>query len=251
MVGDAIKRRIELHAEDVSGMAFPPSLHDDIDGVGIYPGEPTVEDKFNRGELAGTRIETVTYVFERAGHFEIPDIELTWWIIDTEELQKIVLPGLSLEVTGGMAEELTTAVAEQPQDKRVLWLSLAAIALVVLSLLALGGRIGTGWKAWRKARSEAEAAYFRRIRHSAQSGDSAAVLRDTMRWLDRINESSLPARLDLFLRQYGDPGASETFIGESESGIRSFLRHLDTARNRWRRAQKDDGRTRDLLPNLN
>ena len=251
MVGDAIKRRIELYAEDVSGMAFPPSLHDDIDDVGIYPGEPTVEDTFNRGELTGTRIETVTYVFERAGQFEIPDIELIWWNIKTEELQRIVLPGLSLEVTGGVAEGVTALVAEQPQDKRLLRISLAAIALVILSWLALGGRIGTGWKAWRKARNEAEAAYFRRIRHSAQSGDPAAVLRDTMCWLDRINKSSQPARLDLFLRQYGEPGVPDARIGKSKSGIRSFLRHLGTARNRWRRAQRDDGRTRDLLPNLN
>lgn len=251
MVGDAIRRRIELYAEDVSGMAFPPSLHDDIDDVGIYPGEPTVEDKFNRGELAGTRIETVTYVFERAGQFEIPDIELLWWNIDTEELQQIVLPGLSLEVTGGMAEEVTTFVAEQPQDKPFLRLSLAAIILVVIALLASGDRIGVGWKGWRRARNETEAAYFRRIRRSAQLGDPAAVLRDTMCWLDRINESTKPARLDLFLRQYGDPGVAEAIIDARKSGIGTFLRRLTMARHRWRRAQRDDGRARDLLPNLN
>ena len=76
MVGDALKRTISLRAKDVSGMAFAPMLHGKIENLGIYPGEPAVEDKFARGDLTGTRVETVTYVFEHAGDFEIPDVDI-------------------------------------------------------------------------------------------------------------------------------------------------------------------------------
>lgn len=251
MVGDAIKRRITLRAEDVSGMAFSPTLHSKIDDIGIYPGEPTVEDKFARGDLSGTRVEIVTYVFERAGHFEIPAVKLTWWNIGKEELQQIVLPGLTLQVSGGPVDESAVSrQAEQQQDKRLLWLSLLATLLVVAALLVFGGRVAAGWKAWRKARHETEAVYFRRIRRSAQSGDPNAVLRDTMRWLDRINDDSQPARLDLFLQKYGDSGAQESIPDESQSGIGAFFSHLTAARGRWRHARRDGEHGRDLLPNL-
>ena len=46
MVGDAIKRTITLRAEDVSGMAFAPMQYSEIEGVGIYPNEPAVDDNF-------------------------------------------------------------------------------------------------------------------------------------------------------------------------------------------------------------
>ena len=243
VVGDAIKRRITLRAEDVSGMAFAPTLHNEIDNLGIYLGEPTVEDKFTRGDLTGTRIETVTYVVERAGDFELPSVELSWWNIDTQELQHIVLPGLSLQVTG------EPAVASQPNE-RPSWSALIVLLVVVVFLLVFAGRLLTGWTAWRQARNETEAAFFRRIRRSARSGDQKAVLRDTMRWLDRINNDSQVARLDLFMQKYGDSRASEAVPDQSESSTMTFVSSLAVARKRWQQAQRG-GESGNLLPDLN
>jgi len=243
VVGDAIKRRITLRAEDVSGMAFAPMLHNEIDNLGIYPGEPTVEDKFARGDLTGTRVETVTYVVERAANFELPGIELSWWNIDTQELQHVVLPGLALQVTDG------PAVASQA-NARSSWSVLIVLLVVVVALLVFGGRVLAGWTAWRQARNETEAAYFRRIRRSARSGDQKAVLRDTMRWLDRINNDSQVARLDLFMQKYGDSRASEAVPDQSESSTMAFVSSLTVARKRWQQAQRGviSG---NLLPDLN
>jgi len=251
-VGDAIKRTITLRGDDLSGMAFAPTLHDKIDGLGIYPGEPTVEDRFARGNLVGTRIETVTYVFERAGNFELPSVELTWWDTGSEELQHIVLSGLKPRITGGsLSEPAPLQQAEQQQDKRLLLTLLTLILVVAVGLLVLRGRIAAGWKVWRNVRSEAEATYFQRIRRAAESGDYDAVQRETMRWLDRINDNSRPARLDLFLRKFGDARSQESILDQSNAGIKAFLGNLAAARNRWRRAQRGVEHSRDLLPNLN
>ena len=243
VVGDAIKRRITLRAEDVSGMAFAPTLHNEMENLGIYPGEPTVDDKFARGDLTGTRVETVTYVVERAGDFELPSVELSWWNIDTQELQHIVLPGLALQVTGG------PAVASQANE-RSSWSALIALLVVVVALLVFGGRLLAGWTAWRQARNETEAAYFRCIRRSARNGDQNAVLRDTMRWLDRINNDSQVARLDLFMQKYGDSRASEAVPDQSESSTMAFVSSLAQARKRWQHAQRgvESG---NFLPDLN
>lgn len=251
VIGDAIKRTITLRADDVSGMAFAPSLHSNIENLGIYPGEPTVDDRFARGDLTGTRVETVTYVFERGGEFNIPGVEFTWWNTRTEELQSIVLPGLNLQVTSAaVANSDVSQQAVQQPNKRLIWSALVAASVLGIAMLLFGGRAVTTWTAWRRARNETEAAYFRRIRKSARSGDQGAVLSDTMRWLDRINDSSQAARLDLFLQKYGDSGASAACPDKSESGGLAFLDTLTVARKRWQQAQsgEDNGYS---LPNLN
>jgi hypothetical protein len=245
MVGDAIKRTITLRAEDVSGMAFAPMRYNDIEGVGIYPGEPTVNDQFARGDLTGSRIETVTYVFEHAGDVDIPDVYLSWWDISAEELKKIVLPGLSLSVNEGQVAE---SGAEAVSYKRFSWLVLLAVVIVAVSF----GRGLTGhWAAWRRSRKENEATFFRQVRRSARSGDSKAVLRDTMRWLDRINESARPARLDQFLRKYGDSQSQVSTLDLDKPGIAAFLAELAAARKRWQATNQSEQRAVELLPDLN
>jgi hypothetical protein len=243
VVGDAIKRRITLRAEDVSGMAFAPTLHSEMENLGIYPGEPTVEDKFARGDLTGTRVETVTYIIERAGEFELPSVELSWWNIETEELQHIVLPGLLLQVTGG------PAVASQPNE-RPSRSTLISLFVIVVTLLVFGSRLLALWTAWHRVRNESEATYFGRIRHSARSGDQTAVLSDTMRWLDRVNDDSQAARLDLFMQKYGDSRAREVVLEGIEPDTMAFFNSLAAARKCWQRAQRG-GEAGNLLPDLN
>ena len=260
LVGDAFKRTITLRAKDVSGMAFAPLHHNRIENLGIYPGEPQVDDRFSRGDLIGTRIETVTYVFEHAGAFEIPDVQLPWWDVDAGALKHIVLPGLTLQVTGSpAAKSEASQQAEHRQSTRALWASLLAISIMAVAVLGFGGRVADRWAAWRKTRSESEATYFRRAMRSVRSGDQKVALRDTMRWLDLINNDSRPARLDQFLRQFGDARAQEAAVKlmntltfeRDESDVAALASGLTAARKCWRKAQRDRGRVTGLLPELN
>jgi hypothetical protein len=243
MVGDALKRTITLRAKDVSGMAFAPISHNRIEGLGIYPGEPEIDDRFARGDLTGTRIETVTYVVERAGAFEIPDLELAWWDVGAGELKQLVLPGLSLQVTGHAVAEPATDESSLQKSPRLLWSALIVGLIAIVVVLRFGHRAANQWVVWRKARSEREVVYFRRIARSARLGDERAVLRDTMRWLDRINDDSRPARLDQFLQKYGEARVQKNV---SELSI-----ILAAARKRWQRAQRRTGQVTGLLPGFN
>jgi len=243
MVGDALKRTITLRAKDVSGMAFAPIRHSSIEDLGIYPGEPEVDDRFARGDLTGTRIETVTYVFERAGAFEIPDVELSWWDVGAGELKLLVLPGLSLQVTGNAVAEPAPDEPSLQKFPRLLWSALIVVLIAIVVALRFGRRTANRWAAWRKARSEREVVYFRRIARSARLGDERAVLRDTMHWLDRINDDSRPARLDQFLQRYGEARAQEN--------VSELISVLAAARKRWQRAQRRTGQVTGLLPGFN
>ena len=204
-VGDAIKRTIEFQAADVSGMAFAPLQHDEIPGLGIYPAEPAVKDTASRGSLSGTRIETVTYVFEQTGKFQLPDVRLAWWDIGVGELKHIELPGPLLQVAAGPAAASgPLAQTGSRQMTLGLWSVLAVLLLVLLPALRFQDGIRHRWNAWRKAKHESEARYFQRAIKSLRSEDSRSAFREIMRWLDRVNDDNRPARLDLFLREYGD-----------------------------------------------
>jgi hypothetical protein len=80
-----------------------------------------------------------------------------------------------------------------------------------------------------------------------------------MRWLDRINISFEPARLDQFLLKYGDEqtrkAASELSgtLGSptDKSHVTLLANGLKHARTRWLRAQKQQKRAAAVLPALN
>jgi hypothetical protein len=251
-VGDAIERTISLRASDVPGMAFAPMRYNRIENLGVYPGEPTVEDKYARGDLTGTRLETVTYVFERAGNFEIPDVTFSWWDVAAGQLKHVVLPGLSVQVTGkASAESVPSETTARQKYTGLLWSTLLAVLLAAIVAFRFGGRGASRWKARRRARREAEARYFRRAIRSVRSGDRKAALRDTMRWLDRINTDTKPARLDQFLGQYGNSEAPEAAIDWENLKSAELARNLKVARKRWRQAQRGTVRSSELLPELN
>ncbi len=134
-LGDAVTRTVTLSAVDVSGMAFPPIRHPEIEGVGIYPGEPSVSDTSDRGSLRGERVESVTYVLEEPGEFSLPAIVLSWWDIDDGVLRRIELPGLDLTVEGDLAPEPTVepeVVVVTMTAAPISWASLHAARLMAL-----------------------------------------------------------------------------------------------------------------------
>jgi len=259
-VGDALKRTITLRASDVSAMAFAPLLHPEIDSVAIYPEQPTVEDKFDRGNLMGTRVETATYVFEQTGDVDIPGIALSWWDVRNEQLHRIDLPGLSLQIAAStiLSSPIDAETVPQP-NRQQLWLALFTLTVLVTLVLRFGHRMLQHWAQWQRSRNESEPACFRKVMRSSKSGDSQAFLRETMRWLDRINDSSSPARLDEFVQKHGNSQTQEaanhllrTLTKEPDKPtVRHLANGLKAARVRWQRSLRVKRQSAKLLPELN
>jgi len=255
-VGDAIRRTITFKAEDISGMAFTPLEFQKMEGIGVYPGEPDVSDKTDRGTLSGERIEKVTYVFEQPGKFNIPVIVFYWWDIENTELKQIELPGKKFELAGiPAAEDL-----QQQKKPLPIWLIiLGAIGLVLVITLIFTGKLRSILKSWKRSRRENEVSYVHRIIKAARSGDSVLTLRVTMRWLDMIYTESGPARLDLFLDAYGDDRAKKEYSDlmdcmENKApihDIHAFMNSLKNARHHWKQSVKNEKKALKLLPELN
>ena len=259
-LGDAITRSVTLSAVDVSGMAFPPMSHPEIEGVGIYPGEPSVSDTSNRGSLQGQRVESVTYVLELPGEVALPAIVLPWWDIDDRVLRRIELPGLDFTVEGELVPEPVVepevAPAEQPRD-RVL---LAAVVAVLIALgLWLGLRIGKFYQDQRRAWLDSEEAAFKGVNTALRGADPGKISAALMHWLDRLDPGTRPARLDLFLEDHGDETtraaaaalSQSLATGEPLTEARVMARGLKKARRHLLHRRHAVQRAENLLPELN
>lgn len=258
--GDAITRTISFEAADVAAMLFPPLSFPDIDGMGVYPGEPTVHDTYQRGELSGKRVETVSYVMEQPGTYELPAHEFYWWNVAAEKLEKITLPGLSLTVSGETAPSQDSAEVPAPEGKGGFpLLPLLVVFPLLAILLYYRNQIKKLYQQQLERARESENAYFRRIADGAHSNNPKTVVRATMQWLDRISETGQPpATLDQFLERYGDEEVrlaagqlmNLTLPETAEGQIKLFYRGLRRCRTRWLSERQQRKKIDSLLPEI-
>jgi hypothetical protein len=258
--GDAVTRTVSLSADNVSGMAFPPMQHPEIEGVAVYPGQPSVSDETNRGALNGRRDESVTYVFEAPGVIALPDIALSWWDIENQRLRRVELPGLEITVEGELAPEPAAepiAVPEEPpRDRTVTIVAAAALGLAGLWLLALLAR---RLVRWRREWLESEGAAFQQVKAALRELTVLEISAAVMRWLDRLDPGPRPARLDLFLEEFGDDetrAASAALnrsllAAEKFEGAKTLARGLAKARRKCQRSRQAAQRASETLPQLN
>ncbi len=63
-----------------------------------YPEDAAVTESLQDGTMSGTRTEQVTYIAQSGGGARFPDIRLSWYNIETGEVEDILLPGQSISV---------------------------------------------------------------------------------------------------------------------------------------------------------
>ena len=100
-VGDAISQTVTIKAHGVPAMMLPVLNIPAVDGLGVYHQPPELNDQSSRGELWGTRTEKLSYIFEQAGNYKIPEQIIYWWNIDTQELSQLTIPAQQWQVKGG------------------------------------------------------------------------------------------------------------------------------------------------------
>lgn len=184
--GDAISRRIDIHAQGIPGMLIPSLEIEKKAGESVYRAPLKVSDQYHRGLLAGERSEQLTYVLQHAGEVRLSAITLRWWNSKTQQLETLRLPERILQVLSrpGKAEPASGW-----------WLYLVPLAMVLIVLLVLialiellrrGGR-AERWQQWRQHRQElAEKRQLRRqLLQSCRSREAAPLLRGLYRWRDR------------------------------------------------------------------
>jgi len=247
-VGDALKRKITLTADNVSGMAFKPLSYPPIKGLGIYPAEATVGDKRDRGSLSGQRSEEVTYIFEATVAAKVPALEFVWWDLKNQELKKIVLEGRTVKVTGGSVASYSGTSEVNAVAGQAWWYLFGATTLGVIGLWKRK-EISANYLAWKAEQAEHEKVYFKHFSKAASSGDVLKTQSALMQWLDRINTESKPARLDQFLKHHTDSKELDVHILLGSPA--ELLKVMQPARKNWQKALKMKTRCESILPEMN
>lgn len=148
-VGDAVVRRLEISVSGASALFVPPLLEaaapqsaapgtaaDDappIAGFLTYPEDAQVTETMELGVMSGTRIEHVSYIAQSGGTASFPQIVLSWYNLDTQEVEDIRLDGRTVSVA-------MPPRARTPMDLQA--------ALWAVFLFALAG--GLAWAAHRR-----------------------------------------------------------------------------------------------------
>ena len=236
-VGDSITRTVSLRGEDTFALALPATRFPTVSGARAYPAQPILEDTVNRGQYRAKRTDAVTYVLEREGVAELPEIAVRWWNPESKEIEEEILPAVEIAVaanldyrpTSGLpdvsesaAQRLKNSVAGALDWLRtnIAWLTMAAIAayLLLLAVRRFGPPLLERWNHWREQSRQSEARFFADFRRACQSGDSDAIVSRFWKWLDRLSPADRAASLEHM------PAKSD------KSGFREFANRVSSAR---------------------
>jgi hypothetical protein len=142
-VGDALTLEVRRSARDVPGMVFAPLPEFSLDGLRSYPDAARVNDRVNRGSLTGVRTDSVTFICEREGHFEIPEMRFSWWDPDREVLAEKIIPALKLDVAANPAYASAAAASRADGGGLFNWRVMAVVAALAVALVVAGPRLNS------------------------------------------------------------------------------------------------------------
>jgi len=199
-VGDALKLNVERTANDVPGMVFEP-LPDfrlaefGLDGLGVYAETPQVNDRMNRGSLTGGRTDTVTFIAERDGNYDLPELRFQWWDPDSEVMSEQVIPALTLTVTANPAYAETAGGISSRAGRfgdfsPWTWLGVLVVLGVLIFPLRMGWRLLLAYLNSRRVEKEAgEPWAFSRVKKACHAGQPAEAYNAITLWLSRLGSS--------------------------------------------------------------
>jgi hypothetical protein len=198
--GDSVTRTITIRADGTLAMLLPPPSLSAIDGFGSYPAQPSLDDHTDgrTDALTSTRSDSVTYILQRPGEYTLPAINVSWWNIDAQKIERAHLDAVALQVAANLD---IPVVAPAPPSAGLNWDGvvdflwehwlLATVALLTLATAAkMAPRtiraVVAHRRRWHEAWLRSEAFSFRQFRHAAGSRDPSAAYFALLNWLQRF-----------------------------------------------------------------
>jgi len=280
IAGDAIERTVVIEGEEIVGMLLPSLQFEAPSGIVVYSDPPRIRDRVNRGRYRGERSQTVTYILQERGSFEIPSIDVAWWNLTDDRLEIARLEAKPLEVSGsffgaasgasdapsfdGLFSRMTHSLVDLAQWVAHRWIELlllgGLIFVVGRTLHAFGPRLQLEWKQALDRRRDSERRAFASLSRTLTNGDHSEITAAYWRWRDRLQGGFPRVAEVLAVETPRDPQLSAAwrgfeakhYAGEdtpdaaiNRSELRKELRHLRAHLLRAaqaRRASRANGR---------
>jgi len=134
-VGEAITETVTIKVKDVPSMMILPLVKTELAGVSIYQKPVNVSDKNVRGTITGIREESTTYIFEKAGEYQLPQQTVYWWNPETEELKTDSIPARKWTVSGtslGKYQSSETALNESLIKNYIVNILIVILIILIL-----------------------------------------------------------------------------------------------------------------------
>jgi hypothetical protein len=119
-LGDAFTQTVKVRADNVLAMMLPEMKTPVIEGLGVYRQPAQLKNNSNRGATEATRTDSINYVAEKKGDYELPSQTFYWWDTDSNSLQEESLEAVRFSVGGtadsiddGKAIDYTALIVEQ------------------------------------------------------------------------------------------------------------------------------------------
>jgi|GEM_PF-2271174 len=192
--GDAMVRRVTLSAQGTLGMLIQPLQWLEIEGVQQQAIRARVSDRTERGEFTGVRQMSRSYVFERAGLYQLPAQDIYWWDAVNQRLAKTSLAAQRVTVLPSNLASAAGAPSKAEKSRLEQGFRIVAgiisvlVAAVVIGFLLLH-LLRLLIRAWRKPvqRYRASMAYARRqLLRACARGDSDQTVRCFYRWQELL-----------------------------------------------------------------
>ena len=217
--GDAVTRTVILKADGAPAMLLPPQKFADIEGLALYPAQPSLEDKTEgrTDTLSSTRVDSAIYMLQRPGDYSLPAIDVRWWNLDSGKIETAHLDAIALQVAANPAQPggSTIDVGSSRSIPTVLFDFVADHWL--LTLLALAALAGLMWLTPRAARAmtgryhqrrqaylQSEAWSFEQFRNAARHRGAKAAYFALLGWLQRFEPLAPDHSLETLKTAAGD-----------------------------------------------
>ena len=135
-VGDVINQVIDWKAKGVpAAFIILPQQSDSLEYATVYHTKPTYKTAMEFGQMYGSAKQKLTYLFTKAGVFDLPATEMSYWNLKSKRVKKVATESKSVVVLPALNattnQEDMTILAE----KRYNYSALIPIILLVLCLL--------------------------------------------------------------------------------------------------------------------
>jgi hypothetical protein len=206
-VGDVIERTISIDAKGTLPQFIPPLHNASLHFASEYLQDPELDDERTDYDANGRLTQSMVYLLEKEGDFEIPPVEITWWNPLNSKLYKRAAPGVKIKVQpnpqlGMMTTLKDSLAATQTSLKATIpskgplhiagipwyWFTLYLLAagLLLYLITRWSIRLYRSISTWRIAYRQSEQYLFRQLRFF--SSTAATFVRNLYRWWDSSHQ---------------------------------------------------------------
>jgi hypothetical protein len=117
-VGDIVERYITIDAKGTLPQFIPQLQKESLDFASSYLQDAELKDERDEYDANGKLTQSVTYLFEKEGNFEIPAIPVKWWNPNTSKLYSRSAPGVKIHVAANPNLGILTTIKDSLAAKQ-------------------------------------------------------------------------------------------------------------------------------------